>query len=214
MSLPWLDIVLIAVMLVSGLLAMMRGFNREALTVFAWGGALVAAWVMLPVLQEPIREKISPNQLADIIAFAGVFISVLVIISIIAMRFADVVLDSRVGALDRTLGFIFGVVRGFVLVAIAYLFLDWFAPKTQPTWISEARSRPMLKETGEFIASLLPDDIVENLKSDPDDGTDSGTASPPKPEPGVIPESNNTDGYERKERQGLNQLLESSSGNQ
>jgi membrane protein required for colicin V production len=74
------------------------------------------------------------------------------------------VLDSRVGALDRTLGFLFGLARGFALVVIAYYIFSGFVPEeNQPQWISQARSLPVLIQTGDAIASLLPENPADHL---------------------------------------------------
>src|SRR5688572_20800575 len=69
------------------------------------------------------------------------------------------VLDSRVGALDRTLGFLFGLARGLIIVVVAFLFFAWLVPpRTQPAWIANAKSRVVLQSTGDWLLSLLPDD--------------------------------------------------------
>lgn len=218
MPLTWLDILLIGIMLVSGLLAMMRGFLREALAVLAWIGALVATWVMYPILKQPVRDKIDPDYLADILVIAGVFIFVLVVISIVTMRFSDVVLESRVGALDRTLGFLFGLLRGFVLVVIAYLFFAWLvSPAQRPQWVQTARSLPVIVATGDYIRAVLPEDMQRQFFENWMNGGKPDQPEPdkePVDQPGVIPESNkesNAGGYRSSERSGLNQLLESSS---
>ena len=218
MPLTWLDILLIGIMLVSGLLAMMRGFLREALAVLAWIGALVATWVMYPILKQPVRDKIDPDYLADILVIAGVFIFVLVVISIITMRFSDVVLESRVGALDRTLGFLFGLLRGFVLVVIAYLFFAWLvSPAQRPQWVQTARSLDLIVAAGDYIRSVLPEDLQEQFFDTWKNGGKPEQGEPdkaPEDQPGVIPEGNkegNAGGYRSSERSGLEQLLESSS---
>ena len=62
----------------------------------------------------------------------------LIIVSIISVKISDWVVDSAVGAFDRTLGFIFGLARGFVFVAIAYLFYGWLLPfDKQEDWVRE-----------------------------------------------------------------------------
>ena len=219
MPLTWLDIILIGIMFVSGLLAMMRGFTREVLALLAWVGAFIATLVMYPILKGPVRAKIDPSILADTLVIAGVFISVLVVISVITMRFTDVLLESRVGALDRTLGFIFGILRGLVLVVVAYLFFAWLVPITdRPDWVRQARTLPLIVETGEYISSILPEELPKqmfdrlNEKSAPE--ADAPSKPAPQPEqPGVIPENNQesrNDGYRSSERRGLDQLLESS----
>jgi membrane protein required for colicin V production len=65
------------------------------------------------------------------------------------------VLDSRVGALDRTLGFIFGLARGFLLVAIVFILFSALA-RDQPEWVRNARSYNILQQTQVAIESLLP----------------------------------------------------------
>ena len=98
------------------------------------------------------------------------------IVSVITVRFSDMVLDSRVGALDRTLGFLFGLARGLIIVVVAFLFFAWLVPpRTQPTGSPNAKSKVVLQSTGDWLMSMLPDDpestILKRLKRPkPDDG--------------------------------------------
>lgn len=157
--LTWLDFILLAIMIVSALLAMMRGFTREVLSIIAWATAAVAALLAYPRFQDWAREQIQPNWMADIILVLGVFIVVLIVVSYITIRISDVILDSRVGAIDRTLGFAFGLARGLVLVVIAYMFFVWLVPDDrQPQWVADARFKPLLQDTGEALIALLPED--------------------------------------------------------
>jgi membrane protein required for colicin V production len=95
------------------------------------------------------------------------------------MKIADFILDSRVGALDRTLGFVFGAIRGALLVVVGLLFYNWLVPDSQPAWIADAKSKPMLESIGESIVALLPEDpektIINKLKPK-DEGADTGAA--------------------------------------
>jgi membrane protein required for colicin V production len=71
-----------------------------------------------------------------------VFILTLIVVSIITVRISDMVLDSRIGALDRTLGFLFGLARGLLIMVVAFLFFAWLVPdKQQPDWVRSAKSR-------------------------------------------------------------------------
>ena len=173
MLISWLDVILGFIMLVSGFLAMLRGLTREVLSILSWAVAALATLYIFPKYQDEARLYIEPALLADAALAAGVFLIVLIIVSLITMRISDKVLDSRVGALDRTLGFLFGLARGLVLVVIAYLFFSWLVPEdTQPRWIREARSLPILKSTGNAIVSLLPEDpsqaLPEQLRDSPE----------------------------------------------
>jgi membrane protein required for colicin V production len=155
MPISWLDIILIVIMLVSGFLAMVRGFTREILSIFSWAMAAVAALYFTPRYYEVLSPYIDSPNIAQIAFAAGVFIVTLIIVSLITFRISDKVLDSRVGALDRTLGFIFGLARGFLLVAIVFILFTALA-RDQPEWVRNARSYPILQQTQVAIESLLP----------------------------------------------------------
>jgi membrane protein required for colicin V production len=155
MPFSWLDVILLVIMLVSGFLAMVRGFTREVLSIFSWAVAAVAALYLTPKYWHSVETYFPSPAIAQVGFAIGVFIIVLIVVSLITFRISDRVLDSRVGALDRTLGFLFGLARGFLLVAIVFILFSALA-RDQPTWITEARSYPILKQTQVAIESLMP----------------------------------------------------------
>lgn len=204
MSLTLLDFILIGIMLVSGLLALMRGFTREVLSLVAWGIAAIAAYFAIkqPKLIEFAMTNIpylDKDILAQIAVGAAAFVVTLILVSIISVKISDYVVDSAAGAFDRTLGFIFGVARGFVFVAIAYLFYGWLLPfDKQEPWVREAFSLPMIKSTGETLLAFMPPEIADTL---------SNTAllkNPDQPAAAGQPES----GYKSSEDQGLENLIQ------
>jgi membrane protein required for colicin V production len=184
MPITLLDILLLAVMLISGLLAMIRGFMREILSIAAWAVSAVAAIYFASKLAPTVKANINVGDTpANAIAAASVFLVVLLLVSIITVRISDMILDSRVGALDRTLGFLFGLARGLIIVVVAFLFFAWLVPdRSQPEWVKGAKSRIVLQSTGQWLMSMLPDDpestILKRLKrqkpEDQDSPPDSG----------------------------------------
>jgi membrane protein required for colicin V production len=164
MPITMLDLVLLVVMLISGLLAMIRGFMREVLSIAAW---LIAALVTLyayPRVMPLAQHYFSSKIVAMGLAIGGVFLVTLLIVSIITVRISDMVLDSRVGALDRTLGFLFGLGRGLIIVVVAFVFFAWLVPDhSQPTWVRNAKSKVVLQSTGEWLKSLLPDNPEQTI---------------------------------------------------
>ncbi len=200
-----LDILVIAILLISGGLALLRGFTREVLSIISWVAAAVATLVAFPVFQPQMRELVQPKWLADISLAGGIFILVLIIVSFITMKISDKVLDSRVGALDRTLGFIFGVARGMVLVVIAYLFFVWLVPQKQyPDWIANARSLPFMKAAGGRAMNWLPEDPKELIPEK--------YRKTPKKQQSSAAEPKSETGYKNSQRRLMQQLLESTSG--
>lgn len=219
MPITWLDIILLAFMLISGLLAMARGFTRELLSILSWVvAALVALW-LFPRYQDEARAMLSgsPKLLADVLLIFAIFLITLVVVTFITVRLADKILDSRVGALDRSFGFVFGLVRGLIIVVIAYLFFTWLVPdQSQPQWVREARSRAVLDYTGEAIRRILPEDpgsALSRIKPRGEgDGGEPPTEAPPPEGDSKIEDSGGEVGYKRAERQGLDQLMESTRG--
>jgi membrane protein required for colicin V production len=208
MPITLLDIIVLAVMLLSGLLAMIRGFMREILSIAAWATAAVATLYAFPRLLPQAKTYFNNDTIAAIAVIAGVFIGTLVIATIITSRVSDMVLDSRIGALDRTLGFLFGLGRGLLIVVVAFLFFAWLVPdKQQPDWVRTAKSLSVLQSTGNWLMSMLPDDpettILKRLKRDKDEQTD---ASPDRPQSAAVAGENG--GYSKNQREGLRQLIE------
>ncbi len=159
MAPPYLDIGLIAVILVSALLAMLRGFTREVLAIASWAAAAVAAIYLHPLVMPHVTPYVSKPVVALAISAAGVFFVTLIVVSLITIKLSDAILDSKVGALDRSLGFVFGAARGLLLCVIAFIFFNWLVPeKTQPDWVKGARMRPLLVSAGDQLMAMLPDD--------------------------------------------------------
>ncbi len=164
MPITWLDLLLLGVMLISGLLAMIRGFMREILSIAAWGAAAAATVLLYGRLLPIAKQNISSDILANIAVVGGVFLITLLVVSVITVRISDMILDSRIGALDRTLGFLFGLGRGLIIVVVAFLFFAWLVPTNkQPDGVRLAKSRVVLESTGEWLQALLPQDMDNYL---------------------------------------------------
>ncbi len=183
MPITLLDIALIVVMLISGLLAMVRGFMREVLSIIAWilaaGATLYSYSKLLPFA----KQYFNNDMVATVAVVGGVFLLTLLVVSVLTVRLSDMVLDSRVGALDRTLGFLFGLARGLVIVVVAFTFFTWLVPdRSQPEWVKSAKSRVVLSGTGQWLMSMLPEDpeatILKKLKRPKPEETDTPDSAP------------------------------------
>lgn len=164
MPITWLDFLLLGVMMVSGLLAMIRGFMREVLSIAAWATAAVVTLLLYSRLLPIAKANIANDIVAAGAVIGGVFLLTLLIVSVITVRVSDMILDSRIGALDRTLGFLFGLARGLIIVVVAFLFFSWLVPSNkQPEGVRNAKSRVVLENTGEWLQGLLPQDMDNYL---------------------------------------------------
>ena len=165
--LSYLDAALLAVAILSGLLAMYRGFTREVLSILSWVAAL-AAVLYFVLYHKPAAVQLAANYLSSMDAKQGttvvqillgaiIFLFVLVIVHLITARISDSILDSRIGMIDRVLGFVFGAARGFVLIVIPFMFYEAFYPEptNQADWVRQSRSLPYIKSTGNAFKTIL-----------------------------------------------------------
>ena len=164
MPITLLDGIVLGVALFSAVLAMVRGFSREVLSVASWAGSAYAAYKLYPFVL-PYAQQYTSSKTVALAGSAGVvFLVALILLSYITMKIADFIIDSRIGALDRTLGFLFGAARGVLIVVVAMMFFNWLVePTKRPDWISNAKSKPLIDNLGNRLIAMLPDNIDATL---------------------------------------------------
>lgn len=160
----YLDLAVLVIVLVSAILSMLRGFSREVLAIASWAAAVAAAYYFYPVIMPYLTPYIHKEIIAAAVSAAIVFFGTLIVVSLFTVRLSDLILDSKIGALDRSLGFVFGVARGFLLAVVAFAIFNWLAPdKQQPEWAKNARTRPILTQTASRIIAMLPEDAASTV---------------------------------------------------
>ncbi|WP_062226233.1 CvpA family protein [Aureimonas frigidaquae] len=160
MTITLLDVALVVITLISAILAMVRGFSREVLSIVSWVVAAAAAWYFFPQLTPFTAQYIDNHTLAMAVTALAIFLVVLIVVSLITMHIADFIIDSRVGAVDRILGFLFGAARGVLLMVVAVVFLNWLNPDQQHPQIADARSKPFLDDLGADLVGSM-DGLVQ-----------------------------------------------------
>lgn len=152
-----LDLVVIGFLLFSALVAYLRGFVREALSLLAWIGAGVATYYLFDPLKEHARAFVPVPLLADLVTGIAIFVAALLVLSFLVGRIVDAVAQSEQNSLDRALGFLFGLFRGALLLCAAYLVVSWVVPPAeQPGWVREARVTPLIRDGALEIERLVP----------------------------------------------------------
>jgi membrane protein required for colicin V production len=152
-----LDLVVVAILVLSGLFAFARGFVKEALSIAAWGGAAFAAYYAFPAARHFVRGFFPEGPVADAAAGIGVFVVALIVLSLVASAISRRVKHSSLSALDRTFGLLFGLARGALIVCLAYVALAWLLPPgEQPQWMAQARTLPLLASGAQALRQLMP----------------------------------------------------------
>jgi membrane protein required for colicin V production len=225
-----IDIVVGAVVLISAIISFLRGLIRETLTIAGVIGGFFAAvyfgpklaptfssWIGVAEDQEEIRKLfdiVPMNIVADICAYASVFIIVVIIISLISHFTAGAAKAMGLGPIDRTLGVIFGIARAIVLLGLLYMPFHLLMDTDSKTkYFGESKTHTIIEGTAQFMTRFLPssgeveatvknvtegeikkklfeNDILFNKKE---------KAVEPTPEPET--------GYDRSERLELNDLI-------
>jgi membrane protein required for colicin V production len=203
LSITVVDILVVLIVLVSAGYAVYRGLIRETLSVFAW---LVSAYLMLlfaPMFSNALAGAITNPWIRVPIAYVAVFLAMFIPLSYLAHNFRQSVKKTAVGPVDRTLGFVFGVGRGVVVIAAVYLVFAAFVPlREQPSWLTEARLYPLVQNTGGALRSLVPgsnDVSFAEIEA-------TATARQPAPAPELETAPPN---YGQDERQELDRLIQS-----
>lgn len=174
------DILVLIVVLLSAIIAFLRGFIREVLTIVGVLGGLAAAYYGGPMLSPTFRgwlgvEEGSEDKLfgiipyemvADGLAYASIFILVVIILSIMSHFIAEKVKSIGLGAIDRTLGVIFGIIRGVLLLAILYLPVHLLTEdETKGEWFKDSKTHVYLEQTAAALADFLPEDTRKSLEN-------------------------------------------------
>ena len=162
MEIAWIDIVIIALIALSAILSLFRGFVKEALALATW---LIALWVAM-TFYEPLSQSlanwISLVSAQKITAFAVLFIAVLLIGAVVNYLAGKLVSKTGLSGTDKLLGMVFGVARGGVIVAILVL-LAGLTPLPQDPWWQESQFLGYFQEFALWMRNFLPGEIADNI---------------------------------------------------
>lgn len=160
-----IDGIVAAVIILSAILAYARGFVRESLAILGWVGAAVLAFLFAPtvrpmIAQIPVLDRFLGDscELATIAGFAVVFAVALVLFSLITPLFSSVVQRSALGGVDQGMGFLFGVARGILLVAIAFIVYERVMPGQPAAMVENSRSATVFQRMSAQMNEQIPAD--------------------------------------------------------
>lgn len=183
-----IDIFVLAVLLISALIAFLRGFIREALTIMGVAGGLVAAYFGGPAVVPHMRgwfglkEGEEPGQfldvvpydiLANILSYGLVFIFVVIALSIASHFLAEGARNLGLGAIDRTLGFIFGLARGVLVLGLFYLPVHFYGQDSLEPWFSGSKTHFYLEKVAVALSGLIPSSAIEGVEKSIDEASET-----------------------------------------
>jgi membrane protein required for colicin V production len=153
----WVDGAAIGIVVISALFSLVRGFVREVLGIGAWLGAALAALRFYPNVQPYVASVVAAKNFVVPISAGLVFIVVLILLSILSAWIGGMIRESALSGLDRSLGLVFGVLRGGVIVCLIYIALSLFlVPSEWPAPVTNSRFLPQEHAGAVMLVSLLP----------------------------------------------------------
>ena len=225
----YVDWIVVAIVVLSAGLAWMRGFVRELLSIGGWIAAGLATLFGLPLARPFANEKISDPLFADIAAGVVIFVATLIVCSIIGHFISKRVQGSMLGPVDRSLGLLFGLVRGALVVSALALGIDYFWPPpiVPPPEVANAMTLPMASKGANLLRSLIPASLLGKAQeSAAEVGEQSQMVIDLGQATGLLPEqlmpaagpvdtgesagSPDNSGYKDAERTDLNRLIQGS----
>jgi membrane protein required for colicin V production len=164
----WVDLGVFGLLVLSGLLAFVRGFVREVLGVAAWVGALAAGVLGLPYTRAIVGNWINAPAWVDPVAFFSAFLISLIVLMLIARLVGSLVRGSVLGGVDRTLGLLFGLARGAAIVVLAYILAAMIFPMDRwPPAVLNARSLAPAYAGAVWVRSQLPEEYRPRIYPPP-----------------------------------------------
>lgn len=178
-----LDIAVAAALLISCIIAVLRGFIREILTIAGAVGGAVAAFYAGPLASPVVRgwlgvekpaegetakklfDVIPYTAVADALAYGGIFISVVIVLSVISHFLAKGAKAAGLGPIDRLFGLLFGAARAALIVALLYLPVYLFVEKeTRDEWFTGSRVYAPVETMTGWVAAALPEDTADRAQ--------------------------------------------------
>lgn len=210
-----LDYVVGAVLLISALLAFMRGFVHEILSIGAWAAAVAASIYGLPYARPYVQKVIHAAWAADAAAAVVIFLTVLLVCSLVTHVVSNKIQKSALNNVDRALGFLFGLARAVIVLAVGLMIVDWYyKPQPRPTWVQSAKTVRIIDEVATTIEKLVPSSLAPSAVAKEAQHTVKTAADAKKsfdeltkPATDVQP-AKDREGYDDKARNDLERLLD------
>lgn len=161
-QLNFFDVFVVGTILVVGIFGIWLGFVSGSLYVLSWFGSGIAAFYGFPHTQPYAHEYIESEWLADAAAIFGAFLAALIVFVLFAAMIGAWIRRTQLNALDRSLGFLAGLVMGGFMICSGYVaFAYYVPPEDHPEWLLEAKSTPVIEEVSVELVKMIPEEWLK-----------------------------------------------------
>ncbi len=160
---PWFDILILAIIVISTLLSIIRGFAKDAISLSAWILAFILAISLADKLAIILPQSIEQPQLRVGIAMTVLFIITLVMGMVANFLLSGFINMVRLNNLDRSLGALFGFIRGVIIICLIAV-IGAFIGLNEISWWSDASLLPYAEKLIKLLMPYLPQGVVQYIK--------------------------------------------------
>lgn len=201
------DIIVLIILLLSSIVAFRLGLIRVVLSMTTWVGATFATVYGYSYASPVARDWIETELAADITAGAAIFVTVMILLTIVSHSITGSIRNSAFGMLDRSFGFLAGISIGAIIVSGGFIFSQAILNMTDASeFYKGSKTLPLVKRGANIIAQTMPDNWEVSVPSIPDINRDERFRSLISPKPETTGEKRDT-GYRRTERQEMDRLI-------
>ena len=162
------DVIILVLIFISALFAFFRGFSLELLSISVWIISFFGSYAYGNNLVNFFNKIVNNILISTAISYVLAFLIIFVIFSFLTRKFTVFIKDSYVGLIDKSLGFIFGILRGYVIVSLCFFLFDYFYNGKRLEFIDNSKIIPVIKITNNEIFRFLKIDnkYSENLSTE------------------------------------------------
>ena len=161
-----LDVVFLIIVGISALVGIARGMTKEILSILGWVLAAAAVFYLVPLINPIMEQYIASKMLASIVSGLAVLIVFCIFWILTADRLGSVVRASRLSALDRILGFVFGAARGVLIVILVALMITTIIPEqSKEGMFKDSHYFKLASDSAEPLKNLVPDSVIDSFKA-------------------------------------------------
>jgi len=218
-----LDIILLAVVLISGLIALSRGLIKEVLSIIGWVLVTVLIIYLLPIFLPFAQKFINNGIIAGVVTSLVIFILFSVGWIYFSANVTAKIRTSKLSSLDRTLGLFFGIMRAFLLIILFNILVNWMIPADKQSEIlTESKYFQVAGRFAKPVEEMIPPETLDIIKSTAQELTPEEKEQKKEQDAFALFEKlaqpqlkkveetkKDADGYKESERDSLDRLIDS-----
>lgn len=159
----WIDYTIIAIIALSVLISVMRGFVREVISLVVWVAAIAVSFIFYRYIADLLVNCIHSDSVRLVVSFVGLFLVTLILGMLINYLIGQLVANTGLSGTDRVLGIIFGIARG-ILVVVLLMMLVSLTPFAKETSWQDSVLVPHFQPLENWLSSFLPDSMHSHLE--------------------------------------------------